>query len=233
MRHFYAQILPSHTRGSQVQSPDLPITQWGDRLLVDARLLHQRLRSGYHFAHWIRARIQDYGFQENEDFFASKSFEAKRGKGGHNRVDYLLTLDTAKEMAMLERNEIGRMIRRYFIQKEKEARGEVLALPREDLKQIFAGLTPLRLNRRTLYPFRKTMIAIGSNHPSGPEYHYRKRYPNRFVSYDDVHYISEELALQIYYNRLVTATRKANKKMQPVLPPDFSDKKEIQGGSHV
>ncbi len=38
--------------------------------------------------------------------------------GAKYLIDYILTMDTAKEMAMLERNEKGKMVRRYFIEYE-------------------------------------------------------------------------------------------------------------------
>jgi len=102
----------------------LPIITTGNQQLVDARLLHQKLKIDTKFHLWIKRRISEYGFAENEDFLLFKieqrSFSDSKG-GGHNRVDYHLTLDMAKELAMLEKNEIGRQIRRYFIAKEKEA----------------------------------------------------------------------------------------------------------------
>ncbi|MBJ9210661.1 antA/AntB antirepressor family protein [Citrobacter freundii] len=92
-------------------------------LLCDARDLHSFLELGKDFSTWIRLRIAEYGFTENEDFILlPKSGEQRKGRGGHNRKDYHLTLDTAKELAMVERNEKGRQIRRYFIECEKKLR---------------------------------------------------------------------------------------------------------------
>lgn len=53
----------------------------------------------------------------------------KKGRGGNRRsVDYLLTLDVAKELSMVENNEQGRMARRYFINCEKVLRKTVFSL---------------------------------------------------------------------------------------------------------
>ncbi|EMY3377880.1 antA/AntB antirepressor family protein [Escherichia coli] len=91
-------------------------------LLCNARNLHAFLGIGKMFAHWIKDRLGEYGFVENQDFvIACQNWQAK-GRGGHNRKDYHLTLDTAKELAMVERNEKGRQIRRYFIECEKKLR---------------------------------------------------------------------------------------------------------------
>lgn len=135
------------------ERPNLPIVQWGGKLLVDARVLHQRLQSETRFSDWIKRRVEDYSLQENDDYIVENNYTQKseKLKAGRKPTNYLLTLDTAKELAMLERNEIGRMIRRYFIQKEKESRGEVLALPKDN--RVFAQLKTLNINGRTLYPF--------------------------------------------------------------------------------
>ncbi|HAZ8269826.1 TPA: phage antirepressor Ant [Citrobacter koseri] len=90
-------------------------------LLCDARDLHAFLSVGKIFAAWIKDRITDYGFIENQDYvLLSKTGKQNSGRGGHNRKDYHLTLDTAKELAMVERNEKGRQIRRYFIECERK-----------------------------------------------------------------------------------------------------------------
>ncbi|ECU9163145.1 TPA: phage antirepressor Ant [Salmonella enterica] len=97
-------------------------------LLCDARELHTFLEVGKRFASWITERLTEYGFIENQDYvIASQSREAKT-RGGHNRKDYHLTLDTAKELAMVERNEKGRQIRRYFIECEKQLRQQQIQL---------------------------------------------------------------------------------------------------------
>jgi anti-repressor protein len=104
--------------------------------LCDARDLHTFLGIGRFFSNWIKDRIEQYGFIEGEDFLPvlAKSYEAENDfclpnsasktdrRGGHNRVDYHLTIDMAKELAMVENNEKGRQIRRYFIAMEREAR---------------------------------------------------------------------------------------------------------------
>ncbi|EFJ1159276.1 antA/AntB antirepressor family protein [Escherichia coli] len=89
-------------------------------LLVNARDLHGFLEVGKDFSNWIRARINEYGFVEHLDYILFSPNLAKTL--GRRRKDYHLTLDTAKELAMVERNEKGRQIRRYFIECEKKLR---------------------------------------------------------------------------------------------------------------
>ncbi|HEL8385948.1 TPA: antA/AntB antirepressor family protein [Escherichia coli] len=89
-------------------------------LLCNARDLHDFLGVGKVFAAWITARISEYKLVENQDYVLTISKTGKR----QNVLckDYHLTLDTAKELAMVERNEKGRQIRRYFIECEKQLR---------------------------------------------------------------------------------------------------------------
>lgn len=75
-------------------------------LLVNARDLHGFLEVGKDFSNWIRARLNEYGFVENLDYILFSPNLAKTL--GRRRKDYHLTLDTAKELAMVERNEKGR-----------------------------------------------------------------------------------------------------------------------------
>ena len=88
--------------------------------LCNARDLHATLEVGKDFSTWIKDRIEQYGFSAGEDF--SPILWKTSRRGGRPATDYHLTLDMAKELAMVENNERGRLVRRYFIQIEKEAR---------------------------------------------------------------------------------------------------------------
>lgn len=90
--------------------------------VVNARELHEKLMVGKVFAAWIQERIEKYGFKENEDFFPI----SEKTLNGRPRIEYLLTLDTAKEIAMVQNNEMGRSIRKYFIEVEKKAKQMVV-----------------------------------------------------------------------------------------------------------
>lgn len=93
-----------------------------DTPLCNARDLHAALGVGCDFVTWIKRRIAEYGFVDGEDFILCSSNLGSKQRGGHNRTDYHLTLDTAKELAIVENNEVGRRIRRYLIALEKDSR---------------------------------------------------------------------------------------------------------------
>ena len=83
---------------------------------VNARELHARLEVKTEFKDWIARRIKDFDFQEGIDFcsFLSES------TGGRPAQDAVLTIDMAKELCMIQRNEKGKQARQYFLQIEKD-----------------------------------------------------------------------------------------------------------------
>jgi phage anti-repressor protein len=131
--------------------------------LVDARTLHDRLCSKRKFADWIKDRIEKYGFVENEDY-TRISQNCETSTGGTTRIEYYLTLDTAKEIAMVEGNEAGRMVRRYFIEAENRLRKltkkEVKAIASREASKIVRNmltdtirdLIPESPNKQFAYP---------------------------------------------------------------------------------
>jgi len=88
---------------------------------VDARELHVKLESKAQFADWIKDRVRQAQLVEGQDFVSFRE-TVKREIGAAIRIDYALTLDSAKHIAMLEGTEIGSRIRRYFIEVEKKLR---------------------------------------------------------------------------------------------------------------
>ncbi|MBM6397923.1 antA/AntB antirepressor family protein [Ochrobactrum anthropi] len=91
---------------------------------VNARDLHAFLEVGTAFKDWIVRRIADYGFEDGKDFcsFLSES------SGGRPSKEYAVSLDMAKELSMVERNEKGKQARQYFIECERRAKDPVAAL---------------------------------------------------------------------------------------------------------
>lgn len=85
---------------------------------VNARELHEFLGSKQEFANWIKKRLDDTQADENVDY-VSLDKVIKRENGATTRKEYHLTLDLAKEIAMLEKNEKGKQARKYFIEAEK------------------------------------------------------------------------------------------------------------------
>ncbi|WP_375707529.1 antA/AntB antirepressor family protein [Bartonella sp. AA1HLJMS] len=101
---------------------------------VNARELHAFLEIGKDFSNWITDRIKKYNLLENQDFVWSPNL-ASKGRGGHNRKDYHLTLSVAKELSMLENNKKGREARLYFIECERRLKQVVtpqIAAPQVD-----------------------------------------------------------------------------------------------------
>nr|DAI19203.1 MAG TPA: AntA/AntB antirepressor [Caudoviricetes sp.] len=86
-----------------------------ERITVSARELHEALEVKTQFKDWF-PRMCEYGFEDGKDFcsFLSES------TGGRPSQDAQITLDMAKEIAMLQRTEKGKEVRKYFIQVEKE-----------------------------------------------------------------------------------------------------------------
>lgn len=93
----------------------IKITYNNDRPAVSARDLHDFLEVKTAYKDWF-PRMCEYGFTEGEDFcsFLSES------TGGRPAQDAVLTIDMAKELCMIQRNEKGKQARQYFLQIEKD-----------------------------------------------------------------------------------------------------------------
>lgn len=96
----------------------IKVTYDNDRPAVSARDLHDFLEVGARYNDWF-PRMCEYGFTEGEDYY---SFLSNRvdGLSGKPRQDAVLTIDMAKEICMIQRNEKGKQARQYFLQIEKD-----------------------------------------------------------------------------------------------------------------
>ena len=100
----------------------IKVTYENDRPTVSARELHEFLEVGARYNDWF-PRMCEYGFADGLDFNLLK-IEKVQNEGNRmvSRVvdDAALTIDMAKEICMLQRNEKGKIARQYFIQLEKD-----------------------------------------------------------------------------------------------------------------
>ena len=95
----------------------IKITKTESGKIVSARELHLFLEVETKFNDWI-LRMFEYGFELNVDYIILLKNENKP-QSKSNPIDYGLTLDTAKEISMMQRNEKGKQARKYFRECEK------------------------------------------------------------------------------------------------------------------
>lgn len=133
---------------------------------VNARELHKWLGVGKRFATWITDRIDKYDFVENLDYFITipnsgngfnaqktgKIVDAKTGKVLPK--DYVISVDMAKELAMVENSEIGKKVRKYFIRVEGDFK-KVMQIATLDPKIINQLTTQFFETRTEAKDYRK------------------------------------------------------------------------------
>lgn len=89
-------------------------------IAVSGRELHEFLEIGTQYTKWFD-RMTEYGFEENQDYgLLSQKRLTNNPKNPYTEyVDHAMTIDMAKEISMIQRNEKGKLARRYFIEVEK------------------------------------------------------------------------------------------------------------------
>lgn len=122
---------------------------------VSATDLYNFLEPKTKFNDWIK-RMLDYGFIEGVDFYSFLSesqltptitenvchsnLSSKKQRGGHNAKEYVLSLDCAKSIAMVQRSDKGKQIRTYFIEAEKAFKA--IASPQQ-VQELYSRLSIL------------------------------------------------------------------------------------------
>jgi anti-repressor protein len=96
----------------------IKITESNGKQAVSARELYKFLEATERFNNWFERQLQ-YGFVENIDYVGCKQFNTLANQ---ELNDYALTINCAKEISMLQRNEKGKQARQYFIEAENKYR---------------------------------------------------------------------------------------------------------------
>lgn len=90
-----------------------------DKQIVSGRDLHMFLEIGTQYTKWFE-RMCEYGFSENVDFRAVSQKRLTAQGNESTFIDHELTIDMAKQLCMLARNDKGKQAREYFIQIERD-----------------------------------------------------------------------------------------------------------------
>ncbi|WP_257205580.1 antA/AntB antirepressor family protein [Bacillus cereus] len=128
------------------------ITDKGQKV-VNGRSLYEGIEVKDKYATWLKGRVEKYGFIENDDYV---SLSQKCEGDNSTRIEHILTLNVAEELAMVENNEQDRKVRRYFIEVEERANGKKQPKPRKkpvnlifrqemDIAKTMAGITGVKV----------------------------------------------------------------------------------------
>lgn len=110
---------------------------------VSGRELHKGLEVGTKYKDWIK-RMLEYGFEYGHDFLDEVvKVEAQKRERTYEQLDHILTIDTAKEIAMIQRSEIGKQIRKYFIDIEKQYKQQKPLTSLEQIQLLAQGTSEL------------------------------------------------------------------------------------------
>ncbi|WP_040976829.1 antA/AntB antirepressor family protein [Necropsobacter massiliensis] len=120
---------------------------------INARDVHRLLNVGRMYQHWIKARIKQAGFSENQDFVIVQNStiglpKLASAKGGDTRsYDYIVSLDMAKHLCLMEKNEIGRAVRQHFIEAERQLKQVAPKVYKNTLAKTLERLESIDRNR--------------------------------------------------------------------------------------
>ena len=119
--------------------------------VVSGRELHKFLEVKTRYNDWVNKRVKEYGFVENIDFVAITQKKVTAQGNTSEYTDHLLKINMAKELAMIENNEKGKVIRKYFIECENKWNSPEMILMKANQiqnrmienyqKEIVAGVT--------------------------------------------------------------------------------------------
>lgn len=132
----------------------IKINYESDNPTVSGRDLHEKLEIKTAYKDWF-PRMCEYGFNVNEDY-TPLIFEHPQNKQPY--TDHILTIDMAKEICMLQRNEKGKMFRQYFIAVENQwntpeaVMSRALKMAELTIKNLSANVSQLTVENKIMQP---------------------------------------------------------------------------------
>ena len=123
------------------------------RPVVSGRELHKALDITTRYNDWF-ARMCEYGFTEDKDFYLFLS----KSSGGRPSTDHMLTIPMAKELCMIQRTDIGRKFRQYFISIEEAWNSpemvmqRALSIANERVKALQLSVSQLTVDNQIMQP---------------------------------------------------------------------------------
>lgn len=157
-------------------------------IAVSGRELHDFLEVDTPYTQWFD-RMIDYGFTENTDF-KGLSQKSEKPIGGRPRIDHVMTLDMAKEVAMIQRTDKGKQARQYFISVEKRYK-QLAALPRTPEEKLALTMEVANRSAEKVMKLDNRVTDLEKNAPIAPgEYSYISRQVRNVVeSYINTHHL--------------------------------------------
>jgi phage anti-repressor protein len=132
----------------------IPVYENDGQQAVNTRELHEFLEVGKAYSDWFKYRADQVGLIEGEDFITILG----KSSGGRPATDYIVPIDIAKEIAMMENNEKGREVRRYFITVEKKYRQQHKPLSQVEILAQSAQLLLEQDKRLTVVERKQTAM---------------------------------------------------------------------------
>lgn len=145
----------------------IKVTYEKETPLVSGRELHEKLGIETPYMKWFE-RMCEYGFEENSDFWTNLS----ESTGGRPATNHMLTLDMAKQLCMIQRSEIGRQFREYFLEIERRwntpeaVMGRALRFAQEELNRIKNYAGELKAKNNELAPKALFADAVSASNTS-------------------------------------------------------------------
>lgn len=128
-----------------------------EKPVVSGRELHEALGIKTAYKDWF-PRMCEYGFEEEKDYSVTLIFEHNSNGGKQNHKDHMITIPMAKELCMIQRTDIGRKFRQYFISVEEAWNSpemvmqRALSIANERVKALQLSVSQLTVDNQIMQP---------------------------------------------------------------------------------